>query len=367
MKKKVLVVTIFTIMILLLIFSNSVFAETESETDDKPQFRISENFVMKRDESSTLEVTVNEKLEFMSFRANWEYDSDGFEITSIDKGEILPDRTQLSVLKNEQGKITGFSIENDTKERIEINEGVIAKINIKTKENAEFGKYKIRWIESQLLHDDSEEIKVSAFPGSVIVTGTNDTPGKQSFQIAWNHQMAPGEEQTISVKNEDKLWIHYMSTELLYDEDIQVVGIMEGKDLPEDAEIVPFYNGIVGDIIGFGIQSKSDNLIRIDPNLDIVDIKIKVKENTTQKEDEFAIVWDHILDENWNEEIADDNIIEIAVNPVPPLTETPEATTPTTPTLTRQNFGAIIFVSVIAVALLVAIVYTVVASNKKDK
>ena len=60
---------------------------------------------MKRDETSTLEVTVNEKLEFTSFRAEFDYDDNGFEITSIDKGEILPDTTELFVIKNDQDKI----------------------------------------------------------------------------------------------------------------------------------------------------------------------------------------------------------------------------------------------------------------------
>ncbi len=356
--KKILAIIILIIISLSIVPLNTVFGET----DNKPIFNIVRNLVMKRDETATLDITVNEKLEFMYFRAELDYDSDGFEITGIEKGEILPIQAQLSVIKDDQGKIIGFSIENDTKERIEINEGRLLKINITSKDTSNFGKYRIAWSHAQLLYDDSQEIAIDTFPGSVIISNSNEPPEKQEFRMIWNQRMAPSEEQTISVQSDNEMWINFMNVELLYDEDIEILDIEKGEGLPNDAEIIPYYNGILGDVNGFGIQS--DNLIHIDQSLPIVYIKIKVKDDSKSEKAEFAIIWNEILDRDWNEEIADDNIINIDIEQKPAVE--PEVGSSIKENSESKNYKTLIIVtSVLAIVIVVTIIFVIAGRNKK--
>ena len=60
--RKNLAIIILTIMVLTMTPITKVLADT----DVKPRFNISQNIIMKRDQTSTLDVTVNEKLEFIS-------------------------------------------------------------------------------------------------------------------------------------------------------------------------------------------------------------------------------------------------------------------------------------------------------------
>ena len=62
--RKILALIILATMVLMMIPITDVFAE-----EPKPEFTMAHNLIMKRDQDTTLNVTVNEKLEFVSFRA----------------------------------------------------------------------------------------------------------------------------------------------------------------------------------------------------------------------------------------------------------------------------------------------------------
>ena len=77
--RKILALIILAIMVLTIVPVTSVLAEA----DPKPEFAMAHNRIMKRDETSTLDVTVNEKLEFNRFEANLGYNDQTIEIIGI--------------------------------------------------------------------------------------------------------------------------------------------------------------------------------------------------------------------------------------------------------------------------------------------
>ena len=252
--RKILAVIILATMVLTMIPITNVFAEA----DPKPEFVMTHNCIMKRDEISTLDVTVNEKLEFTSFRAEFDYNGDALEITEIEKGEILPNYTQLKT--NSTGdKITGFEITSTNGEPIEVSSGEIMRINVRTKDNANLGKYHIAWNEAELLSDDNKKMTITTIPGSVIITEEGTNIDKVEFNMIYTERMFPGEEQTITVKNDNKMNFRYIQTLFLYDESIEVEDVEKGKDLPSDAQISIIQNETLGQIVGFSIES--DNVI----------------------------------------------------------------------------------------------------------
>ncbi len=306
--KKILAVIILATMVLTIIPITSVFAET----DVKPRFNISQNIIMKRDETSTLDVTVSEKLEFTSFIAEFDYDADAIEITGITKGEILPNGARLIPKYGANDEINGFAI--DGAEKMSVDSGNIATINVKIKNNAEPDKYPIAWVRANLLNDDNEEVKITTDPGSIIIAGEGTNDEKPEFSMVYNNKMYPGEEQNISVKADNKMRIHYISAELAYDDSIKIVGITKGADVPENINIIPFYDKIISNkIIGFSMQS--DDVINIDPNFELANIQIKASENDTQGKGEFQIDWNNILNQDWNEVIAENTTANIEIIP----------------------------------------------------
>ncbi len=303
--RKILAVIILAIMVLVMFPITKALAVT----DNKPRFTIVQNIIMKRGENSELDVTVNEKLNFTRFEAELDY-GDGIEITEISEGEILPNDAELSVIK-ENNKITGFAI--DSNKVISVDAGDLVKINVKADDNAEPGKYLITWKRTLLLDDKSQNMSISELPGSVIITESGETVDKKEFSIIWTPKMFPGEEQTISVKTDDEMGFSYIQAEFLYDENMSILDVTRGKDLPEDTEVVLLYDDIVRNIIGFSIQS--DNVIQIDPNCELVNIQMKIPENATPEKGEFIIAWNHILNGDWKETIADNNVVDIEISP----------------------------------------------------
>ena len=303
--RKILALLILATLVLSMVPVTKALADT----DVKPRFEISRNLVMKRDQTSTLDVSVNEKLEFTHFIAEFDYDENTIEITRIDKGRIVPDEAQLIINYGTDGKINGFEI-NHTEE-MSIDPGNIATINVKTKNNAELGKYPIAWVRANLLNDDNEEVSIITEPGSVIIAGEGANDEKPEFNMSYNQKMYPGEEQTISVKANDKMRIHYISAELAYDDSIEVVDITRGESLPEDAEIVPFNNENSNSIGGFDIQG--NGIINIDPNEELARITIKTSLDATPGKGEFQIDWNNILNQDWNDVIVDSTIANIEI------------------------------------------------------
>lgn len=306
--KKIMALIILAIMVLTLVPITNVLAET----DPKPEFVMVHNLVMKRNEDSTLDVTVNEKLKFTNFQANLDYDEDAIEITGIEGGEILPNNAEIQSTST-GNKITGFEITSTNGEPIEINAGLIMKINVKTKDDAKLGKYEIAWNRAELLSDDSKIINITTIPGSIIVTDEGTDIEKAEFDMICNEKMYPGEEQTISVTSDDKMKIHYIQALFLYDENIEIVDVENGKDLPKDTEISVIRNSTLGPIVGFSIQS--DNVININPNCELARITIKTDITATPEKAEFAIDWNYILNQDWKEVFADDTIANIEITP----------------------------------------------------
>ena len=113
--KKIMALIILAIMVLTIVPITNVLAET----DPKPEFTMAHNLIMKRDETSTLDVSVNEKLEFTHFIAEFDYDGDAMEITGIDKGENLPNNAKLEP-KHTGEKITGFEIISDDSNQLRL-------------------------------------------------------------------------------------------------------------------------------------------------------------------------------------------------------------------------------------------------------
>ena len=304
--RKILAVIILATMLLTMIPITNVLAET----DVKPRFNISQNIIMKRDQTSTLDVTVNEKLEFVRFNTILDYDENAIEITGINKGRILPNEAQLDINYGTDGKINGFEI-NHTEE-MSIDAGTIAEVEVKAKDNANLGKYPIEWVHANLLNDDNKDVSIMTESGSIIIAGEGANIDKAEFSMVYNNKMYPGEEQTISVKADDKMRIHYISAELAYDDSIKIVDITRGSDLPKDINIIPFYDKIISNkIIGFSIQS--DNVINIDPNFELANIQIKTSENATPGKGKFQIDWNNILNPNWNEVIAENTTANIEI------------------------------------------------------
>ena len=308
--RKILALLILATLVLSMVPATKVLAET----DVKPRFNISQNIIMKRDQTSTLDVSVNEKLEFTHFISEFDYDENAIEITGITKGEILPDDATLEIKRGTDGKINEFEI-NHTEE-MSIDPGNIATINVKTKNNAELGKYPIAWSEARLLSDDNKEISIMTEPGSIIIAGEGANDEKPEFNMIYNQKMYPGEEQTISVKANDKMRIHYISAELAYDDSIKIVDITRGENLPEDAEIVSFNSENSNSIGGFDIQG--NGIINIDPNEELARITVKTSADATPEKARFEIKWNHIINQDWNEVIAERTIANIEIlSPAP--------------------------------------------------
>ena len=289
--RKILAVIILAIMVLTIVPITNVLAET----DPKPEFAMAHNRIMKRDENSTLNATVNEKLEFTHFIAEFDYDGDAIEITGIDKGENLPNNAKLEP-KHTGEKITGFEIISDDSEPIEINQGILLKINVKAKNNANLGKYEINWSEAQLLSDDNEKINITTQPGSIIITEMDDSNDKPEFNMIYNQKMYPGEEQTISVKADDKMEINYIVANFLYDDNMNILEVTKGNGLPEDTQIIPSYNE-GGKIDGFSISS--DTAINLNKNDTLANIKVKALENTENEKTTFSIDTNWLIQGNW--------------------------------------------------------------------
>ncbi len=308
--RKMLALIILTIMVLTIVPITKVLAET----DVKPIFAISKNIIMKRDETSTLDVSVNEKLEFISFRTNLKYDANAIEITGIDEGENFPNNAKLKAITQEMGeKITGLEITSTNGEPIAINSARLFGINVKAKDNANLGKYTINLTQAELLSDDDEKINITPQPGSIIITEMDNSKDKPEFKMIYTEKMFPGEEQIISVLANDKLNFRLISSLLSYDDGIEVVDVKKGNGLPDDAEVVLYHDGISGQINGFDIQGKG--VIQIDPNEELVNITIKTSENATPGNGKIGIDWNDILNQDWNEVIADDISANIQIMP----------------------------------------------------
>ncbi len=306
--RKILALIILAIMVLTMVPVTSVLAEA----GPKPEFTMAHNQIMKRDATSTLDVTVNEKLEFNRFEANLGYNDQTIEIIGVETEEILSNNAQLE-LQNTGNKITGFTITSNDGKPIEINAGKLLKINVKVKADAEFGRYPITWDKAELLIDNNKSIAITTIPGSIIVVNEGTNIEKAEFVMTCNQTMYPGEEQTISVTADDKMEIAFIDAFLLYDEDIEVVNVDNGKDLPSDAQISIIRNATSGLIVGFSIQS--DNVININPNNELVKITVRAAVSEVPEEAEFAIDWNGIFNQDWKEVIADDTIVNINVIP----------------------------------------------------
>ncbi len=309
--RKIFAIIIFAIMVLTMIPITNSFAET----DNKPRFAISRNIVMKRDETSELSATVNEKLNFIRFSTELDYDSNAIEIAGIEKGDILPDEAKLTVTRDEtNNKITGFVIENDNEVAIDTNAGTLARIKVKANGDADLGKYPIEWIRAELLKDDNGSTDdIITVPGSVIITEVENSAPKCEFLMIYNRSMFPGEEQTISVEGNPingKAQIHYIRTKLLYDDNFSVVEIEKGKDLPEDASLELYYDS-VGRITGFSLTT--DNVININPNCNLLNMKVRATSDADIGGSEFAIAWTCVINENWKEVIMENTIANIDI------------------------------------------------------
>ena len=308
--RKILALIILAIMVLTMIPITNVFAESN---DKPPRFEIDHNVIMNRGEESTLNVTVSQKLKFNYFRAQLGYDENAIEITEISRGEMWPDNAVLETTKDTNNKITGLVIKSSNNEPIEINFAHPFRINAKTKDDAELGKYEIAWDYTELLSDDNKNVDIISIPGSLIIKEEETDIEKAEFAMKCNHTMYPGEEQTISVRSEDKMEITYIEAFFLHDEGIEILDIENGADLPEGIEINVIYNTNNVSIVGFSIQS--DNTIQIDPNYELARITIKTYEDDTPEKAEFAIYWHHIISKDRKELIADDTIADIEIMP----------------------------------------------------
>ncbi len=298
-----------------------------AKADGTPEFAIVANIIMKRDETSTLDVTVDEKLSFKKFSTKLDYMDDALQITDIEKGDALPEYANFCVFKDvDNTKITGFEITSSNGEPIKINAGLIAKIKVKTDDNAQLGKYRIAWNETHLLNDNDQEMNFMTVPGSVIIVEEGTNPDKARFSMVYNRTMFPGEEQTISVKADDKMKFHYIMTQLLYDNNIEVVEVTNGKDLPENIEVISVYDQIMSKIIGFSIFSENEE-IAINKNAELVNIKIRINPTATIGKARFEINWDHILNQDWNEVISNNTVADIEI--------VPQVTTPSVPSIEK--------------------------------
>ncbi len=323
-KTKKLMLLILVVAVLVTILPvGKIFAKT----DNTPEFTMTHNLIMKRDETSTLDVTVDEKLSFKKFSTKLDYMDDALQITDIEKGDALPEYANFCVFKDvDNTKITGFEITSSNGEPIEINAGEIAKINVKTDDNAQLGKYRIALNEAQLLNDNDQEMNFISVPGSVIIVEEGTNPDKAEFNMVYNQRMFPGEEQTVSVKTDDKMEFYYIMTQLLYDNNIEVLEVTNGKDLPEFVNVIPVYDKIMSKIIGFSIFSE-DQKITINENAELANIKIKIRPEAAPEKTKFEINWDHILNQDWNEVISDNTIADIEIMP--------QVTTPSIPSIEK--------------------------------
>ncbi len=312
--KKILALIILEIMVLTIVPITKVLAEA----DDKPIFAISKNIIMKRDETSTLDVSVNEKLEFTHFIAEFDYDGDAIEITGINKGRILPDNAVLDINYGTDDKIIGFEI--NCSEKMSIDSGNIATINVKTKDNANLGKYEIAWDYTELLKDDNEKINITPQPGSIIITEMDNSNDKPEFYMIYNNEMFPGGEQTIELKADDKMEINYIGANFLYDDNMNILEVTKGNGLPEDTQIIPSYNE-GGKIDGFSISS--DTVINLNKNDTLANIKVKALENTENEKTTFSIDTNWLIQGNWKAANVKNITAEIEIEPkvTPPSIE----------------------------------------------
>lgn len=307
--KKILALIILATMVSMIIPITNVLAKT----DDKPEFAIPINQIMKREETSELQVAVNQKLEFTKFATNLDYNENAVEITDIKEGKGLANNAKLEP-KLTGEKITGFEITSTDGKAIEIDAGNFVTINVKANNDADLGKYPIAWSEARLLSDDNKNMDISTVPGSVIITEIGANTDKPEFNMIYNNKMYPGEEQTIILQASDKMEINYIETELSDNDNIEVVNVTKGKDLPEDAEI-NLINKTLNKIDGFSIQSQNDNVINIDPNEELARITIKTSENAMPEKARFEIKWNHIINQDWQEVISNNTIANIEIMP----------------------------------------------------